>query len=135
MREVFSFACSVRGRESDELYSSNEHESLYNARTRGQAKMAFIRDLDGCIADLKYTDVRARKAGRPHTSTAFRRNAKYRQLPDAKCGDRVRVGESQGVIVGHNSSANFDVLFDDDDPKYPGMRLNVHPSEMVWEAN
>jgi hypothetical protein len=34
------------------------------------------------------------------------------------------------VIVGHNSSANFDVLFDDDSPRYAGNTLNVHPSEI-----
>lgn len=130
---LFSFACSVRGREKEDLYSRNEKESIYNARTRGQAKMAFIRDLDGCIADLKYTDVRARKLGKPHSSMAFVRNATYRGMPEARCGDRVKVGTSEGVIVGHNASANFDVLFDENDPQYPGLILNVHPGSLeVW---
>jgi predicted short-subunit dehydrogenase-like oxidoreductase (DUF2520 family) len=42
----------------------------------------------------------------------------------------VKVGESIGTIVGHNSSANFDVLFDYGG-KYGGLTLSVHPSEMT----
>lgn len=50
-------------------------------------------------------------------------------MPEVRCGQRVKCGESYGFIVGHNSSANFDVLFDDDS-RYPGQRLNVHPQEL-----
>jgi hypothetical protein len=51
-------------------------------------------------------------------------------MPEVECGQRVRVGISRGVIVGHNESANFNVLFDDDDPRYPGLTLNVHPCDV-----
>jgi hypothetical protein len=44
-----------------------------------------------------------------------------------KCGSRVVAEGLRGVIVGHNSSANFAVLVDDDSSKYPGQTVNVHP--------
>jgi hypothetical protein len=46
------------------------------------------------------------------TSEAFRENAQYRGIPFAYCGMRVEVAGKPGIIVGHNSSANLDVLFD-----------------------
>lgn len=52
-------------------------------------------------------------------------------MPNVRCGQRVHVGEARGVIVGHNESANFSVLFDLDSPKYPGAILSVHPGELV----
>jgi hypothetical protein len=50
-------------------------------------------------------------------------------MPDVRCGQRVRVGKHVGVIVGHNSSANFNVLFGEGE--YKGKTLNVHPAEVV----
>lgn len=61
----------------------------------------------------------------------FIRVATSRGLSDARCGQGVEmVGErgelrATGVIVGHNDSANFDVLFSDG--PYAGQVLNVHP--------
>jgi hypothetical protein len=121
-RGISAWAVRIRGR---------DNETIINARTAGQAKVQFIHNLDDCFPDLKFTDLRVRRDGPPQTSREFHRNAIYRGLPTVKCGDRVRVGESLGVIVGHNSSANFDVLFDDDDPRYHGLRLNVHPQNIV----
>ena len=70
------------------------------------------------------------KSVRPETSERFRANAAYRGMPHIQCGQRVKVGEAHGVIVGHNESANFDVLFDPDSPRYANLRLNVHPASI-----
>lgn len=99
-----------------------------NARTAGQAKRDYHLDVRDAWPDVPYTAMRCRKIGTPHTSERFKHNARYRGMPDVQCGQRVKVGEARGVIVGHNDSANFDVLFDDDSPKYAGLKLNCHPS-------
>lgn len=123
MSEIFAFVVSVVG---------TDWTKIVNARTSGKAKYQYWLDVTDAWPDVPITAMRARKynSGRPYTSPEFERNAKYRGLPDVKCGQRVRVGGSEGVIVGHNSSANFDVLFDDDAPRYAGLRLNVHPQEL-----
>lgn len=102
-----------------------------NARKRSQAKAQYFRDLRDAWPDIPFTALRCRKLGRAHTSERFKQNALYRGLPSVECGQRVKVGASQGFIVGHNASANFDVLFDDDDARWAGLTLNVHPSELV----
>ncbi len=119
--QVFAFEVSVNG---------TDWTKIINARTASKAKYQHWLDVTDTWPDVPITAMRARKVGEPHTSEEFKRNAQYRGLPDVKCGQRVRVGKSEGVIVGHNSSANFDVLFDDDSPKYGGQRLNVHPQEI-----
>lgn len=119
MSEVFAFAVSVKG---------TNWTTMINARNRGSAKAEYWRDVRECW-DVPFTAMRARKIGEPYTSEGFIRNAAYRGLPNAHCGQRVMVGSASGVIVGHNSSANFDVLFDDDSPRFAGMRLNVHPDD------
>lgn len=114
----------------------NEHRTIINAQSAGQAKYRYIQSLDGCCGGTSYLFrvVRCRKVGAPHTSEQFVRNAKYRGMPSVRCGARVRVGEATGVIVGNNSSANFDVVFDKNSPRYAGRQLNVHPNECVFEA-
>lgn len=120
--QVFSFEVSVKGR---------DWAKIVNARTAGRAKHDYYRDLMESWPNIPYTALRCRKLGAPQTSAQFVRNAEYRGMPDIKCGTRVLVGTEKGTIVGHNSSANFDVLFDEDSPKYHGMTLNVHPSSVV----
>lgn len=120
-KPIFAFACKLRG---------NEHESIYNATSAGKAKRQYHLDISDPCPDIKYTDIRVRKIGSAHTSKQFIRNAHYRGLPEVRCGQRVRVGQEHGTIVGHNSSANFDVLFDADS-RYGEITLNVHPSELV----
>lgn len=120
MNELFAFACRLRG---------SEHETTYNARTAAAAKYQFHLDIRDPCPDAKWTDIRVRKVGGPHTSAGFMRTATYRGMPDVRCGQRVRVGDANGVIVGHNSSANFDVLFDADS-RYGAQVLNVHPSDI-----
>lgn len=128
MTEVYAFHVFPKGFE-------DRYNTVINSHSRGTAKREYMLKLDGCWPDLKYTDLRAKKIGGPQTSAEFKRNAKYRGMPEVRCGDRVCVGAGRGVIVGHNSSANFDVLFDADSPKYAGLKLNVHPSELALERN
>jgi len=122
---VFSFEVWVKGFE--------QHPTKINARTPGKAKRMVHLDVSDCWPDLPFTAMRVRKIGEPHTSQAFIRNAIYRGLPDVRCGQRVKVGAARGVIVGHNSSANFDVLFDDDSPLYAGQVLNCHPQGVTLD--
>lgn len=117
MSELFSFEVSVKG---------TDWTRIVNARTSGQAKSDYHRDLSDPWPDIPFTALRCRKIGAPHTSKQFVRNAEYRGLPNVKCGQRVKVGNEFGVIVGHNSSANFNVMFDNDS-KYRGKTLNRHP--------
>lgn len=107
-----------------------EWKRIVNARTANKAKYEYLVDLREAVPGYGYIDLRVRKVGPCHTSAEFRRNAKYRGFPDVECGQHVRVGVGSGVIVGHNSSANFMVLFDEDSPKYPGQTLNVHPGNL-----
>lgn len=101
--------------------------STVNSITLGKAKAEFLRDIQDFWPGAKFTDVVGRKAGPAHTSPAFLRTAKYRGLPNLRCGDPVTVNGRCGFVVGHNDSANFDVLFTDGDWK--GCVLNCHPSD------
>jgi hypothetical protein len=125
--------CAVSGVPSFEVTVKGKPDwgRVVNAHTRGKAKSEYWHDVVDAWPDLPFTAVRVRKLGKPVTSRQFERNAEYRGMPGVKCGQAVKVGSARGVIVGHNSSANFDVLFDLDSPKYAGLKLNVHPSEVV----
>lgn len=116
---MFAFACKL-------VWS--EHETIINALSLGQAKYHFLLDVREPWPDTKFTDVRGRKVGPAHTSDRFLHNARYRGMPEARCGDKVMVGTSEGLIAGHNSSANFDILFTSG--PWTGKTLNVHPSEV-----
>lgn len=122
--QVFAFACRTPGA------PWGDGESIRNATSRGQAKVEYWRDVTDAWPDVPFTAVRARKIGPAHTSEQFKRNAAYRGMPDVRCGQRVRVGDAEGSIVGHNGSANFDVLFDPDS-RYGAIVLNVHPGEVT----
>ncbi len=120
---VFAFACRV-------VWAPEWGETIYNRHTAGQAKAEHFHQVRDSWSNTKYTDIRVRKVGAPVSSEQFISNAKYRGLPDVRCGQRVNVRSvGLGTIVGHNSSANFDVLFDRDS-KHPGMTLNCHPMEI-----
>lgn len=56
---------------------------------------------------------------------SLHRTAVYRGLPFVRAGAPIEVGGDRGVIVGSNSSANFDVLFTEG--KHKGTVLNCHP--------
>lgn len=120
--ELRSYKCFVRGHEA-------EGSTIINHISAGKAKSEFFRDLpDG----YSYTSCRVKKRGLPFTSDGFKRNAEYRQIPFAYCGMMVQVGGvGFGHIVGHNESANLNVLFFNG--KYIGHTLNCHPhSGMVY---
>jgi hypothetical protein len=116
---VFAFACRVS-------WAPRFGETIYNRAKAGQAKYDHYLQVHDAWESVKYTDIRVRKVGAPVSSEQFLENAKYRGLPDLRCGQRVKVGDSFGTVVGHNSSANFDVLFDEGG-RYGGQTLNVHP--------
>ncbi len=117
MRNIRAFACRVAG---------SSHETVINELSSGRAKSEFMRHLD--MDTIPFTDVRVRTLGQPVTTEGINRVAKYRGVPFVKAGMRCQVGESGGSIVGHNASANFDVLFEDG--PYKGQTLNCHP---LWE--
>jgi len=71
---------------------------------------------------LNYFEVRLDGGPLYPTTDAFRENAKYRGIPFAHCGMRVEVTGKPGTIIGHNSSANLDVLFDGENRS-----ANCHP--------
>ena len=125
-REVHAFAVGIVGRGGTDVV---------HHRTAGRAKAAFWRDLHDVLPDLRFVDVTVRKLPAVVTSPAFARTATYRGMPGLQCGQRVEVRAreviARGAIVGHNSSANFDVLFDDDSPAFAGLVLNVHPAELL----
>lgn len=110
------------------------HRRIINARSSGAARYDYLLDVRDCWPDAKYTDMRSRKLGPAHTSSEFLRTAKYRGMPDLRCGEAVTVNGRTGVVVGHNDSANFDVLFDVG-TDWAGAVLNVHPSELVRTAS
>lgn len=118
---IHSFACRVAG-------CPEFGETIYNATSRGRAKREHHLQVSEPWPGVKFTDIRVRKLGAAHTSEAFRRTAEYRGLPNLRCGHEVRVGLSQGAVLGHNSSANFDVLFHAG--PYAGQTLSVHPQEL-----
>lgn len=113
------------------------------AASRGKAKSKYLRELREVWDDLPYTEIRAEKmpGELPElvSSLEFLKVAEQRGVPGARCGDRVQVGEAKGVIVGHNYSSNFQVLFDADSAKYAGTEHNVHPGDLKFltgrEAN
>lgn len=111
--ELKSYECSLDG---------NNWWSV-NSTSYGQAKMSFYRMLD---MDIKYPLIKCRCSGLPYTSEDFKRNAKYRRIEFAYCGMVVAVDGEKGLIVGHNSSANLDVLFTEG--KHKGATLNCHPN-------
>ena len=107
-----SYKCSIDG----------EQWAVINAVSRGAAKSRFFRTFD---SDIEYTWVRCKANGLPYTSDEFKRNARYRGIEFAFVGMAVKVGDWNGVIVGHNSSSNLNVLFADGPSK--GKVGNCHP--------
>ncbi len=123
MTPVFSFEVSAVGL---------QWSQTVNAHTPGKAKYEYWLTLRESYPDLPITAMRSRKVGAPQSTEQFLYTARYRRLPEVRCGQRVRVGKGTGAIVGSNSSANFNVLFDLDSPLYPGLTLNVHPQEITF---
>jgi len=106
-----------------------EWETVLNASSRGKAKSEYWRHVTDAWPDVPFTSIRCRKVGGPVTTPEFMRCAAGRGLPGLRCGDRVSVGESLGVVVSHNASACFNVEFTSG--RYAGNTLSVHPDEML----
>jgi len=117
---VFAFECSVRG---------SSGSTIINAASRSKARYRYLLDVSDCLPDITFADIQVRKVGGPHTSEAFLRNAVYRGMPGMRCGTRVTVNGRPGTVVGHNESANFEVLFGDG-CDWAGAVLNVHPGDI-----
>lgn len=113
---IFAFEVSVK---------DSEFKDIINSISRNKAKSEFWNRINDCY-EIPFTSIRVRKIGKAISSDAFVRNAKYRGKNDFRCGDKVRVGSDIGFIVGHNSSANFNVQFVNSS-KYGNLVLNVHP--------
>ncbi len=107
----------------------HDHETIINSASPGRAKREFLLDLD--IDGIRFTDIRIRCLGPAVTTDGIRRVAEHRGVPFVRAGMLVEVGGERGRIVGHNSSANFDVLFETG--RWAGQVLNCHPlSEIVY---
>jgi len=123
-RTLRSYTCYL-------AFLSPSEGSTFVARSAGHAKAQYFYQLRDPCPDARYTDIRCLSHRLLLTSPDFARCAEYRGVSFAHVGMRVRVGESLGTIVGHNASSNFDVLFDDDDRRYPGSILNCHPNSGI----
>lgn len=115
-KPVRGYFCNVKGR------SSLDCGELVHAVTASKARYRYWSDVRDVLPDLRLIDIDVRSAGTIDESPSFRRNAQYRNIPFATIGMRVKVGDKFGQIVGHNSSANLNVLFDS------GEVLNCHPN-------
>lgn len=112
------------------LKSAPHISQILNAPTAGKARYLYWLHVREACPDVRLIDIRSRSRGGPYTSSDFRRTAEKRGVPHARCGDLVKVGESEGVIVGHNCSSNFNVHFHAG--PYAGSELSVHPGEIEW---
>jgi len=119
-QELQAFECGVK----DTDWTRTVH-----AMTRNKARYLYWRDVREPWPDVPFTAITCRKLGRPQTDAGFLKTAAYRNVPLARIGMRVEVGGDSGLIVGKNSSANFDVLFTDG--KHKGHILNCHPNWMM----
>lgn len=96
------------------------------AFTRSKARYQYFLDISDCCPDLKIHQITVRAGAGWRDTEKFLRTATYRRRSDLHVGSRVRVGNNLGWVVDSNSSANFDVLFDEDS-EYAGAKMNCHP--------
>ena len=116
MAELRAYEVSLRG----------EYPSTICAVSAGKAKYQRLLSFRDAGWDVNFSDLRCKSVGIPSSDEGFKRTAKYRGVEFAKIGMLVMVGEERGRIVGKNSSANFNVLFEDG--RYEGHILNCHPN-------
>lgn len=116
---IQAFECRIRGWDSG---------TVLNRESAGQAKADYFRNIAREVG-AKYTDIRIRRLGGPVTTDGIVRTAKYRGVPFARAGMRVKVENDYGRIVSHNDSANWDVLFETG--RWAGETLNCHPNWMM----
>lgn len=101
-----------------------EHSSIVVARSRGAAKYRHWLHVSDAWQELPFTSMRARAVEGFVASDRFRACMEYRGVPFARVGMTVKLDDgATGTIVGHNASANLDVIFDGSDQV-----LNCHPA-------
>lgn len=118
MPKLRAFACSVKG--------TNWGESTVHSLTRSKARYRHWLEVRDAWPDVKLMDIIVRSLGAPRNTPAFDHTKKYRGV-SFNIGDRVRVGTSEGFVVGPNS-ANFQIEFIQG--PYAGGLLSAHPSEI-----
>lgn len=124
MIHVYAFSCfPVR---------HPEWARTINAETASKARYSYWRDVSEPWPDIPYTAIRSRKVGAPQSNDMFLHVAELRGLPNVRCGDRVKAGDSEGVIVGCGGGANFDVLFDSGE--YAGRQYIIHPANLTFQS-
>jgi hypothetical protein len=111
--------------EEGRRYRCTHGGSVIHAQSASKARYLYFLQVGECYPDLKLHHIGVKSLGVPKTLDDFLLTAKYRGVPFARIGMDVEVDGRRGVIVGNNSSANFDVLFDD------GQRGNCHPNYRV----
>lgn len=102
--------------------------SIRHALTAGKAKYDYLRSVRESWPDISFKHLTCRDLGAPRNNSEFEKVAVYRGVPFAKIGMRVEVDDHAGLIVKHNDSSNFDVLFTDGPHK--GTTCNCHPNWM-----
>lgn len=105
-----------------------------NDTSLGRVKASLIKMIREVGYDFEYTDLRGKCMGDPVTTPEFAACARYRGVPFARCGMRVRLFDgSEGVITGHTSSACFKVLFASG--RNAGAELSCHPNSELSYLN
>jgi hypothetical protein len=100
-----------------------DHEKIVIAHSAGAAKYRYWIDIRDAYPEYPFTSMRARAVGGYVEPDGFRRCVEYRQIQFAKVMMLVRLDDGrEGRIIGHNSSANLDVIFDG------GVVMNCHPA-------
>lgn len=118
-RPISAYECNVSG---------TDWRTVVNARTAGQAKAVYWRDVHESWESVPFTAVRVRCLGAPQDTARLLHVANYRGV-NFRAGDRVNCGGALGYIVDGDSGACFTVIFDEESA-YKGGRLVVHPSDI-----
>jgi hypothetical protein len=107
------------------------HAEPVYARTRGAAKYRKWLDVSDAWTDLPITKMRCRaiRETPPPTPPELERVARYRGFPWVRAGQRIRLGDDRGTIVGGGSGALWEVLFDEGG-RWSGGTGYVHPHEI-----
>lgn len=114
-----AYACSVKGMDWG--------ETITHSIKAGRARYLHLLYVREGWEGIRYEDIRSRVIGAPRDTPKFLHTAKYRGV-NFHIGDRVRVGDSIGLVADSNSTACFSVEFIEG--RFAGLRLSVHPSEI-----
>lgn len=100
-----------------------DHETVVHARSAGAAKYQHWIDVREAWEDIPFTAMRVRRVREYVEPRGFRECVERRGVPFVRIGMRVRFDDGrEGTIVGHNDSANLNVLMDGEDAV-----SNCHP--------